>query len=296
MSDARDEGQDIIQRLSDAASLECQAMAPGWGPNADLLRDAMDRIAALEAEVARLTREKDEARKLAEDELTTAYLAGAASRPSPAPSEADRRSEMLARVQGGDCFATEGAEARWIADMEAACPACGGSGHRDDAAPSEAVRGGDGSEGNHRFDHENKVDEAVTSQKEIGRVSEAVRERMAAAIRGAFDGEPGVSYRMADAALAVLASHGDREPREPDHCYDPSCWEWTNTWEDRETLTEDMAPGEVMKIAALYNGPTAWVGYAAIDTTGDGEADDYERRWFWTEEAARAFAEGERNG
>lgn len=66
--------------------------------------------------------------------------------------------------------------------------------------------------------------------------------------------------------------------REPDFVYDPSEWESTFEWPDRNILTDGLWDGdEPWKFATLYKGPDKWV----VNIDGD-------MRWFDSEEEAKA--------
>ncbi|MDF3607573.1 hypothetical protein PE067_16315 [Paracoccus sp. DMF-8] len=71
-----------------------------------------DPVAPLQAEIARLTRERDEAL-------------------------AEAKAARAAQIAAGHVFADTNPEAKWIEDSDNACPACGGSGHKDDAKAYE---------------------------------------------------------------------------------------------------------------------------------------------------------------
>ena len=96
--------------------------------------------------------------------------------------------------------------------------------------------------------------------------------------------------RIAQAAPAP--SDGLREENEPDYCFNPEDWEYTQAWDARYELAEsildygrDKTP---VRVSTLISGPDKWVARIPLDTDGDGEADDWEDQWFDSEEAARA--------
>ena len=74
----------------------------------------------------------------------------------------------------------------------------------------------------------------------------------------------------------------------PDYCYAVGDWEWTNNWEDRHLLTEDMRLGDIMQIGTLISGPDKWAAHVAITWDDDGCPDETEVRWFDTKEEAEA--------
>ncbi|WP_313349367.1 Lar family restriction alleviation protein [Paracoccus sp. (in: a-proteobacteria)] len=90
--------------------------------------------------------------------------------------------------------------------------------------------------------------------------------------------------------------------RQPDFCYDPEYWDCTYTWEDACELEDGLQYGlrkgddQVARVCTLFSGPDKWVARIPLDTTGDGEADDWEVRWFDSREAARAALSGDEGG
>ena len=90
---------------------------------------------------------------------------------------------------------------------------------------------------------------------------------------------------------APAPSDGLREA-EPNYCFNPEDWEYTQSWDARDELAEsilDYARNEgPIRVSTLISGPDKWVARISLDTDGDGEADDWEYQWFDSEEAARA--------
>ncbi|MBO9099482.1 MULTISPECIES: DUF551 domain-containing protein [unclassified Rhizobium] len=78
---------------------------------------------------------------------------------------------------------------------------------------------------------------------------------------------------------------------EPDYCYDPSEWEFTCNWDDRDQVHgwgDALEPGEPMRVATLFAGPDKWVADVPITWDTDGNPDDRETKWFDSEAEARA--------
>lgn len=99
-----------------------------------------------------------------------------------------------------------------------------------------------------------------------------------------------LAHRRASQA-APAPSDALREA-EPNYCFNPEDWEYTQSWDARDELAEsilDYARNEgPIRVSTLISGPDKWVARISLDTDGDGEADDWEYQWFDSEEAARA--------
>lgn len=80
---------------------------------------------------------------------------------------------------------------------------------------------------------------------------------------------------------------------DPDFVYDPDNWECTYDWQDRSLLTEDdrrvSRVGDVQRFETLVKGPPKFAAVVATEFQ-DGEATDWETRWFDTEAEAMAAA------
>jgi hypothetical protein len=76
---------------------------------------------------------------------------------------------------------------------------------------------------------------------------------------------------------------------EPDYCYDPSEWEFTCNWDDRDQVHgwgDALETGKPMRVATLFAGPDKWVADVPITWDTDGNPDDRETKWFDTEAEA----------
>lgn len=115
---------------------------------------------------------------------------------------------------------------------------------------------------------------------------------LSARLAGRYDDEWECLNDRLKAVAALRAQPDWKAMAEPDYCYNPEDWEYTQTWDARHELAEsvldygrDKGP---VRISTLISGPDKWVARVPLDTDGDGEADDWEDRWFDSEEAARA--------
>lgn len=102
-------------------------------------------------------------------------------------------------------------------------------------------------------------------------------------------GEVGDILWLADQLAALQgASAPQRErPATPDYCYDPSHWEFTSPWEDRDTVHGDgdgLNHGELLRISTLLQGPDKWVVLVS------GATDDDKDRIVWCDSEAEANA------
>ena len=106
------------------------------------------------------------------------------------------------------------------------------------------------------------------------------------------DAASALTNRAARAITALRAQPDWKAMAEPDYCYNPEDWEYTQPWDARHELAESVLDygrdKEPVRISTLISGPDKWVARVQLDTDGDGEADDWEDRWFDSEEAARA--------
>ncbi len=78
--------------------------------------------------------------------------------------------------------------------------------------------------------------------------------------------------------------------RKPDYCHDDD-WEYTQRWDEIDELMESHPAAKPVRISTLYRGPVMWAVNMPVDTDGDGETDDYELRFFDSEELAIAALE-----
>lgn len=77
----------------------------------------------------------------------------------------------------------------------------------------------------------------------------------------------------------------------PDYIYDPDDWEYTCAWDERSAITEDVKelrrPGDIKRYETLIKGPDKFAALVPIDVDEDGEAHEWETRWFDSEADAR---------
>lgn len=89
-----------------------------------------------------------------------------------------------------------------------------------------------------------------------------------------------------DRLRELLSAPAAPREREPDHCYDDANWEYSIDWKSRDTLTDDLPLGDMMKVGTLFDGPYKFAAHIIVTRDEDGDADETEVRWFDTEAEA----------
>lgn len=79
-----------------------------------------------------------------------------------------------------------------------------------------------------------------------------------------------------------LRSLRSTEGKEPDHCYDPEDWEYTQSWEDRNEFVEQWDVNTPHRVATLIDGPDRWCVLHWDEVNG------VETSWYNSEADARA--------
>lgn len=94
----------------------------------------------------------------------------------------------------------------------------------------------------------------------------------------------------------------ETDTAQPDFIYDPTDWEATYPYEERELLVEDdywgskPALGEVKEFATLIRGPKRYAAHVVVTRDEDGEPDDTDIQWFDTLPEAQAAIRAQGKG
>lgn len=76
--------------------------------------------------------------------------------------------------------------------------------------------------------------------------------------------------------------------RDPDYVFDHNDWEVTYDWTDRDHLTDEMSPGDLLQFSTLISGPPKWAARVIVTRDEAGDPDETDVRWFDSEAEARA--------
>lgn len=82
------------------------------------------------------------------------------------------------------------------------------------------------------------------------------------------------------------------KPADAFFVYDPKDWDTTYSWEDRDVI-EDAFFGELTEPREFYTlvqGPSVWAVDVVLTRDENGDPDEVETRWYWSERAAKRAA------